>query len=56
VTGIFFAPNGRVTYSGDSLEGVVIARNGFHVTNSRTAVTFKNIEEYDITDPDDYPF
>ncbi|NLM29744.1 MAG: PKD domain-containing protein [Methanomicrobiales archaeon] len=55
VTGVFFAPNGKVTFSGDSLEGVVIARDGFHVTSYGSTVTFKNIEEY-ITDPENYPF
>jgi PKD repeat protein len=55
VTGVFFAPNGKVTFSGQFLEGVVIARDGFFVTSGGTAVTFRNIEEY-ISDPDDYPF
>ncbi|MDK2973696.1 MAG: hypothetical protein PWP08_67 [Methanofollis sp.] len=55
VTGIFFAPNGKVTFNGGSLEGVVIARDGFFVTSGGTTVTFKNIEEY-ISNPDDYPF
>jgi len=55
VTGIFFAPNGRVTFRGESLEGVVIARDGLFVESGNTAVTFKNIDHY-ITDPDDYPF
>ncbi|NLM29741.1 MAG: type IV pilin [Methanomicrobiales archaeon] len=55
VTGVFFAPRGRVTFSGDSLEGVVIARDGLYVTGGGTKVTFKNIEEY-ITNPEDYPF
>ena len=55
VTGVFFAPNGGVTFSGNSLEGVVIARDGFYVTSGGTKVTFKNIEDY-IADPEDYPF
>ncbi|MDD4253969.1 MAG: PKD domain-containing protein [Methanofollis sp.] len=55
VTGIFFAPNGKVTFEGASLEGVVIARDGFFVKSGGTTVTFKNIEEY-ISNPDDYPF
>ncbi len=33
VTGIFYAPRGRVTFDGGSLEGVVIARDGFYVIN-----------------------
>ena len=55
VTGVFFAPNGKVTFEGAFLEGVVIARDGFYVTSGGTKVTFKNIQEY-ISDPEDYPF
>ncbi len=55
VTGIFFAPQGRVTFNGGSLEGVVIARDGFFVINGNTKVTFKNIDQY-ISNPADYPF
>ena len=55
VTGVFFAPKGKVTFSGASLEGVVIARDGFFVTSGGTTVTFKNLENY-ISDPDNYPF
>jgi PKD repeat protein len=55
ITGIFFAPNGKVTFNGAFLEGVVIARDGFHVTSGGTTVTFRNVEEY-INDPNDYPF
>jgi len=55
VTGVFFAPQGKVTFNGKSLEGVVIARDGFFVTSGDTKVTFKNVEEY-ISNPADYPF
>ncbi len=55
VTGIFFAPRGRVTFHGGSLEGVVIASDGLYVTSGGSTITFKNIKEY-ITDPEDYPF
>jgi|GEM_PF-633135 len=55
VTGVFFAPNGKVTFSGAALEGVVIARDGFFVESGGTMVTFRNLEEY-ITSPADYPF
>ncbi len=55
VTGVFFAPNGKVTFSGASLEGVVIARDGFFVTSGGTTVTFRNIKDY-IGNPADYPF
>jgi prepilin-type N-terminal cleavage/methylation domain-containing protein len=46
LTGILFAPNGKVTFEGAFFEGVVIARDGFFVTSGGTRVTFKNIEEY----------
>ena len=55
VTGVIFAPNGRVTFSGDIFEGVVISRDGFYVPSGSSDVIFKNIEEY-ISDPEDYPF
>lgn len=55
VTGVFFAPNGKVTFGGKFFEGVVIARDGFFVEKGNTQVTFKNLNEY-ISDPEDYPF
>jgi hypothetical protein len=55
VTGVFFAPNGKVTFQGGSFEGVVIARDGFYVSSGGTHVTFKNLVNY-ISNPDDYPF
>lgn len=55
VTGVFFAPNGKVTFSGNSFEGVVITRDGFCVESGGTTVVFRNLEEY-IADPADYPF
>ncbi|PKL63508.1 MAG: hypothetical protein CVV31_00205 [Methanomicrobiales archaeon HGW-Methanomicrobiales-2] len=55
VTGVFFAPNGKVTFIGDSLEGVVIARDGLFINSWGTDVTFKNLEEY-VSNSDDYPF
>ena len=55
VTGVFFAPNGKVTFNGGFLEGVVIASDGLIVINGGSTVTFKNIEKY-IANPEDYPF
>jgi len=55
VTGVLFAPKGKVTFVGNSFEGVVIARDGFFVTSGGTTATFKNLGEY-FTSPDDYPF
>lgn len=55
VTGVLYAPNGKVTFSGNSFTGVVIARDGFFVTSGGTTVTFTNLANY-FSSPDDYPF
>jgi len=55
VSGILFAPKGKVTFNGDYFEGVVIARDGLYVTSGGTDITFKNMDEY-ISDPAQYPF
>jgi len=55
VTGVLFAPKGKVQFEGAYFQGVVIARDGFYVTSGGTTVTFKNINEY-VSDPNDYPF
>lgn len=55
ITGVFYAPEGKVVFNGGFLEGLVIARDGFFVTSGGTNVTFKSIDTY-ISDEDDYPF
>ena len=55
VTGVFFAPKGKVIFKGGSFEGLVIARDGFDVTSGGITATFKPISYY-ISNPDDYPF
>ena len=56
VTGILFAPKGRVTLDTvNSFEGVVIARDGLYVLGGGNFVTFKNLEDY-ISNSADYPF
>lgn len=55
VTGVLYAPNGKVTFDGGSFTGVVIASNGFYVTSGGTTVTFTNLANY-FSSPDDYPF
>ena len=55
VTGVLFAPNGKVTFNGASFEGVVLARDGFYVTSGGTSITFTNLATY-FSDPNDYPF
>jgi PKD repeat protein len=55
ITGVLYAPNGKVTFSGNSFTGVVIASNGFYVTSGGTTVTFTNLASY-FSSPDDYPF
>lgn len=54
LTGILFAPQGRVTFRGASFRGVVIARDGFD-TGQNPSVTFTNVSEF-ITDPEKVPF
>ncbi len=55
VSGVLFAPNGRVIFNGKSFEGVALARDGFYVTSGGTTVTFRNLDDY-FSSPDDYPF
>lgn len=55
VSGLFFAPNGRVTFGGAFLNGMVISRDGLHVVSGGTHVTFQPVSNY-IGDPGDYPF
>jgi len=55
LSGVLFAPYGKVTFDGGSFTGVVIARDGFFVTSGGTTVTFQNISNY-ISDPNNYPF
>ncbi|MCJ8006997.1 prepilin-type N-terminal cleavage/methylation domain-containing protein [Lederbergia wuyishanensis] len=54
LTGILFAPNGKVTFNGKAFKGVVIARDGFFIGNSST-VTFTNVNEF-IKNPELVPF
>jgi PKD repeat protein len=54
VTGVLFAPYGKVTFEGGFFEGVVIARDGFFVTSGGTKVTFVNFAKY-FSSPDEYP-
>jgi PKD repeat protein len=55
VTGVLYAPNGQVTFSGNSFKGVVLAKNGFTVTSGSTTVTFTSLANY-FSSPNDYPF
>jgi PKD repeat protein len=55
VSGVLFAPNGRVTFEGGSFTGVVIARDGFDCISGGTLVTFTNLEDY-FSSSADYPF
>jgi PKD repeat protein len=54
VTGILFAPNGKVILKDKSFEGVVIAKE-FEVLDGSNVVTFKNLNQY-IGNPANYPF
>ncbi|KAF5084544.1 PKD domain protein [anaerobic digester metagenome] len=55
LTGIFFAPYGKVTFGGGSLQGLILTRDGFFVTSGGTDVTFLPIHHY-ISNPSEYPF
>lgn len=54
-TGIIIAPNGKVSYSGRHFEGLVIAKDGFYLTQGNAACIFKSISNY-IDDINKYPF
>lgn len=54
LTGILYAPYGKVTFSGAFFTGMVIAKEGFFAGGG-TDVTFRKIDEL-ISDPADYPF
>ncbi|MDD1686473.1 PKD domain-containing protein [Methanoregula sp.] len=55
LTGVLFAPGGRVSFTGGDFEGLVIAKDGFYVYNGGTTVTFKNLADY-FSSSADYPF
>src|SRR5690606_12988369 len=54
LTGILFAPQGKVTFNGGGFRGVVIARDGFF-TGSNPSITFTNVSEF-INNPEHAPF
>lgn len=55
VTGVFYAPYGKITFDQGYFEGLIIAKDGFFYTGGGGSVTFKGIENY-IDNPADYPF
>ena len=61
ISGVFYAPNGKITIKGKSLEGLVIARDGLVYSNGGTTMKFVGLDEYTGTDKifasaNDYPF
>ncbi|GAU79403.1 prepilin-type N-terminal cleavage/methylation domain-containing protein [Fusibacter sp. 3D3] len=54
MTGILFAPNGKVTFSGGRFEGLVIAKNGFFVPSGGSYVKF--LPAIDFTTKINMPF
>ena len=55
VSGVLYAPNGKVTFEGGSFTGVVIARDGFDCISGGTLVTFTNLGDF-FSSSADYPF
>ncbi|MDD5284983.1 MAG: hypothetical protein PHD54_03940 [Desulfuromonadaceae bacterium] len=55
ISGVLFAPNGKITFGGNSFTGYVIAKNGFFVTSGGSTVTLKSLSTY-IPGLPDYPF
>ena len=55
ITGVLFAPFGKVTVGGARFEGVVIARDGFYMTQGGSIVVFTNLANF-FDDEEDWPF
>ena len=55
VSGVLFAPFGKVTFIGTSFKGTVIARDGFFVTSGGTTVTYKSVADF-YSSAEDYPW
>jgi len=54
LTGVLFAPNGKVSFTGASFEGMVISKDGFFVGNGGGTVTYRNISEF-ISSASEFP-
>ncbi len=55
ITGVLFAPLGKVTVQGAKFEGVVIARDGFYMTQGGSIVVFTNLADF-FDNEEDWPF
>lgn len=55
ITGVLFAPFGKVTVEGARFEGVVLARDGFYMTKGGSFVVFTNLDDF-FDDEEDWPF
>lgn len=55
LSGILFAPNGKVIFKGESFKGMVIAKDGFDTSRGGTDITFRNIQHY-FSSSKDVPF
>lgn len=55
ITGVLFAPFGKVTVQGARFEGVVIARDGFYMTQGGSIVVFTNLADF-FDNEEDWPF
>ncbi len=55
LSGIFFAPNGRITFQQGVFEVIVLSRDGFFYTAGGGSVVFTGLDDL-FDDPADYPF
>ncbi|WP_047981589.1 prepilin-type N-terminal cleavage/methylation domain-containing protein [Ornithinibacillus contaminans] len=53
-SGVVIAPNGKVTFNGETFEGIVIARDGFFVRSGGTQVDFQQLGDY-FRNAEDFP-
>lgn len=54
LSGLLFAPNGKVEFTGGHFNGMIIAKNGFYFYNGGGTVQYKSITNY-IKDNNDFP-
>lgn len=63
LSGVFYAPEGKITIKANNLEGLVLAKNGLEYPQGGTTMKFVGLDDYTGPEPDkiftsenDYPF